>query len=393
MPDFLNGLFFSEILADNAGGSAINVNGQGGANKQDEYVEIQNSTGSAIDLAGYQLWSDQNGLLHTFGSGDQIPAGGTGTVVGTYTDPPAGFFGANGNNNAAGGNGGFLEDGEGGKFDTIFLVDPAGNYIQLSYGAPPRDPAGLPAGFPTGGTLQGGGEQLNSSAPNAVSILRDADGGLVEGTPTPAAPGFVCFAAGTRILTVDGEIPVEDLKVGQSVETLDDGPHPIRLIVKRRLDFSRGHAKHKPVEFKPGSLGPNLPTSCLVVSPQHRILLRLGDEEYLVAAKGLTHRKGIRVKDGCRAVTYYHLIFDQHQIVFSEGAATESFFPGPQAMGVVDREIAKEIIEFFPSLSDQAPDNVAIRARPSMRPSQARRAISRTGVIGSVSLAGQAATK
>ncbi len=384
MPDFLNGLFFSEILADNAGQGALNVNGEGGANKQDEFIEIQNNSGFTIDLAGYQIWSDRNGLLHSFGTGDQIAANGTATVVGTYTTPPAGFYGANGNNNSASSNGGFLEDGEGNKSDTVYLVAPDGNYIRLSYGATPQDPGALPPGFPTGGTLQGSGETLVSAAPNATSVLRDADGNLVEGTPTPGTPGTVCFAEGTRILTEDGEVAVQDLKVGDSVKTLDQGSQPIRLIVKRHLDFSREDPRHKPIEFKPGSLGPDLPASHLCVSPQHRIFLRLGEEEYLVTAKGLTHRKGIRVKEGCKAVTYYHIIFDRHQIVFSEGAATEAFYPGPQAVGAVDHEVFKELVNLFPSLDDPTSAEAAILSRPTIRPSQAKRVISRSAEVSSV---------
>jgi hypothetical protein len=39
------------------------------------------------------------------------------------------------------------------------------------------------------------------------------------------------------------------------------------------------------------------------------------------------------VAHGKRQVTYYHLMFDCHQIIWSEGVPSESFYPGPLALG------------------------------------------------------------
>jgi hypothetical protein len=90
-----NGLFISEFLADNAGGGAFDTDGDGGANKADEFVEIQGFKNSAISLDGVELWSAKRGLLYQFGSGDNVAAGGTATVVGQYDGtPPSGFYDA-----------------------------------------------------------------------------------------------------------------------------------------------------------------------------------------------------------------------------------------------------------------------------------------------------------
>ena len=82
MADKLNGIIISEILADNAGGSAIDTDNDGNTNKSDEFIELQNTTGSTISLDGYEIWSETNGLLYSFGSGDTIAPGDTATVVG-----------------------------------------------------------------------------------------------------------------------------------------------------------------------------------------------------------------------------------------------------------------------------------------------------------------------
>ena len=342
MPDFLNGLFFSEILADNAGGGAVNVNGQGGTNKQDEFVEIQNNTSSVIDLGGYQIWSDKHGLLHSFSPGDEIQPGGTATVVGTYNNPPAGFYGANGNNNSASGNGGFLEDGEGSKNDTLYLVDPDGDYIRLSYGQNAQVPSSLPSGFPAGGSLQGAGEITSSGAPNATSILRDADGELVEGTPTAGIPGLVCFAVGTVITTCDADVAVEDLRPGRRVPTLSGEEVTLRAV--RRAPIGRGILRWnpdlRPVLVPAGALGNTRP---LHLSPAHRVLLRdaradflFGSLEVLAPVRHLVGYQGIHVESSEAPVTYFHLLFDRHEVIRASGCWSESLFLGEVAHAGID---------------------------------------------------------
>ena len=339
MPDFLNGLFFSELLADNAGGSAIDVNGVSGANKQDEFIEIQNASNVAVDLTGYQLWSDKHGLLHSFvalpdGSAPMIAPGGTATVVGTYNNPPAGFYGANGNNNSASSNGGFLEDGEGSKFDTIYLVAPDGNYIQLSYGQNAQDPGGLPAGFPTGGTLQGSGEIISSGAPNGTSVLRDSEGNLMEGTPDPGTPGTVCFASGTLIATDGGEIAVDRLTPGTRVISRDHDHVPVRAI--RQVPIGRALLRWNPdlraIVIPAGVLGNGTP---LRLSPPHRILfsgptveLLFAQSEVLVSARQLVGYGGVSVDMSDRPVIYYHLLCDAHEVIRADGCWSESLFLG-----------------------------------------------------------------
>ncbi|WP_224823662.1 Hint domain-containing protein [Cognatishimia sp. MH4019] len=183
MANFLNGvLFISEIMADNAGANAVDVDGDGVANKADEFVEIQNASGSAVSLAGYEVWSATEGLLYSFGPTDAIPAGGTATIIGEHVGtPPAGVFEATNNNSVN-----FLPDGEGTQNDTIFLVDTSsGEYVAVAYGDPPNP--SLPSGFP--GTTDVGTETINTSVVNGTSIQRDGNGDLTEGSPTANAAG------------------------------------------------------------------------------------------------------------------------------------------------------------------------------------------------------------
>lgn len=200
----------------------------------------------------------------------------------------------------------------------------------------------------------------NNAQSNSSTLRFASDTGTVEegnGVFNIYTSNVVGFAKGTWIMTPTGEVPVESLNTGDLVETLDGRARPVRMIVHRRLDFDHDDDTHEPIEFKPGSLGPGLPKRALCVSPQHRILItptvpenRQSAVGQLVAAKGLLHHHGLRQKNGCKAVEYLHLIFDQHEVIFSEGVATESFYPGPVAVGTLDQAAKSELTSIFPEL-------------------------------------------
>ena len=62
-------------------------------------------------------------------------------------------------------------------------------------------------------------------------------------------------------------------------------------------------------------------------------------------------------------VTYVHIMFDQHEVVFSDGLATESFYTGAQAMAGLAPAAVAEIMAIFPEL--QSAD---FSKTPSARP-------------------------
>jgi hypothetical protein len=87
----------------------------------------------------------------------------------------------------------------------------------------------------------------------------------------------------------------------------------------------------------------------------HRILVRgwraelyFGDSELLVPAKHLVDGDKVFV-DPVDTVEYFHILFDQHEVIFSDGAPTESFFPGEQILQG-DDEIRKELETLFPEM-------------------------------------------
>lgn len=168
-----------------------------------------------------------------------------------------------------------------------------------------------------------------------------------------AAFGPPCFTHGTMISTPLGECPVQDLRVGDIVVTRDHGPQTLRWVGERTVC---GTGRFAPIHFLPGAVGN---ARDLLVSPQHRMLISgwraelfFGEAEVLVAAKHLLNGRTV-LPFLTPVVEYFHLLFDQHEIVFAEGAPTESFYPG-KAVLAADRDICIEVSTLFPALADTA---------------------------------------
>lgn len=170
----------------------------------------------------------------------------------------------------------------------------------------------------------------------------------------------VCFAADTRIATARGEVAAGDLRVGDQLRTRDAGLQAIRWIGRRRLsaaDLAR-EPKLRPIRIRAGALAANVPMRDLVVSPQHRVLVRsriaqkmFGTAEVLVAAKQLCQVEGIDIAHDMDDVTYVHFMCDAHQIVFAEGAETETLYTGAEALRSVGPQALEEILALFPELA------------------------------------------
>lgn len=71
-------------------------------------------------------------------------------------------------------------------------------------------------------------------------------------------------------------------------------------------------------------------------------------------------------------VTYVHLLFDRHQVVWSNGLATESFLPGPQTNAVFEQDVVNEICTLFPELNALTGKGYSPAARRTLKHFEAR---------------------
>ncbi len=143
------------------------------------------------------------------------------------------------------------------------------------------------------------------------------------------APGPPCFLSGTMILTPTGEVPVEDLAVGDEILTHAGETKAIRWIGHRRFTSERGNwpSKFVPVRVRKGALGPNAPKRDLHLSPGHMIYI----DGVLVPVKHLVDGTNITPcpPQAGAAIEYFHIELDDHDLLVSDGAPTGSLRAGP----------------------------------------------------------------
>ncbi|WP_299549889.1 Hint domain-containing protein [uncultured Tateyamaria sp.] len=185
--------------------------------------------------------------------------------------------------------------------------------------------------------------------------------------PNQYANFVSCLASGAMILTPDGSRAVETLRVGDLVQTEDAGPQPVRWVGARTV---AGVGDFAPVRLSAGFLGLEQP---LFVSPQHRMLVEGADIELMfgvdsafVAAKHLCDGRRGRVTP-CAAVTYHHLMFDTHEVIWANGARTESFLPEIMGLHGLDRAARDELFALFPELAGDASQVLPRTARLCLR--------------------------
>ena len=166
-------------------------------------------------------------------------------------------------------------------------------------------------------------------------------------TTPPAIP---CFVEGTLIQTARGLVPVECVRPGDRLQTLDNGLQPVIWAGRRKVC---GLGSMAPVRFEAGTVGNRRK---LLVSPQHRMLIRgasaeltFGEPEALAAAAHLVNGRTIR-RVRRPLVTYVHVLCEDHQVILAEGAPSESLFPGGMAISAFDRAARQEIHRLFPVL-------------------------------------------
>jgi len=175
----------------------------------------------------------------------------------------------------------------------------------------------------------------------------------------------VCFVAGTRIDTPDGQRAVETLVAGDLVLTVDHGPQPLRW-VGRSLACGLGRLAPVRIASENGR--------DLFVSPNHRVLVRsggvelhFGHPEVLVPAKALID--GVTVREApMRRAVYYHLLFDRHELVYSEAILTESLFTGAIALSAIGAAAREELETVMPGLATGG----QTLCRPTLTPGEAQ---------------------
>lgn len=195
----------------------------------------------------------------------------------------------------------------------------------------------------------------------------------------PETGGVICFTPDTRLETPQGPRLVQDLHEGDLVQTKDNGAQEVQWIGSRRMSGARLFAMPhlRPVRIRAGALGVERPDQELLVSPEHRMLIK-GDEaralfntpEVLVRARDLINNGSIAVDVAVREVTYIHLLLPAHGVLWANGIETESFHPASTALSTLDGEDRARLLALDASLEAE-PQRYGGLARRSLSASEA----------------------
>ncbi|MES2846185.1 MAG: Hint domain-containing protein [Pseudomonadota bacterium] len=353
--DIYQNIIYGGAGSDSIDGLAGSDSLFGGADNDSIYGGVGNDTldgGSGNDLLSGGLGNDalDGGLGNdalTGGDGNDALFGGAGDDV---------LSGGTGNDSLTGGEGrDIFEVGSGGidrildldltlvdgsftdQLDVSDLVDGSGNPINWLDVVVSDDGAGNALlTFP-------GGEQV---------ILDGIAPAQVTGAQSLNRLGIPCFGTGTLILTPTGPRPIETLAAGDMVMTLDHGAQPVVWVGARDLTWTdlAADPRLRPVRIRVGALGN---TGDVILSHNHAVLMEIDGTEKLVRAGHLAQSGDgrFRIAQGRRAVGYHHLLLPQHEIVFANGMASETLYPGPMAIGALGQDAARDIARKMPALS------------------------------------------
>jgi hypothetical protein len=146
----------------------------------------------------------------------------------------------------------------------------------------------------------------------------DGNGGvLVNDNPA-------CFLRGAMILTPTGEVPVQDLQIGDLVTTLDGSAQPIVWIGKGRSLVTPKNPGARPVIVRKDALADGAPCRDLYLTKAHSLFI----DDVLIPVEHLINGASILWDENSRVVEYYHAELPAHGVIIADGAASESYFDG-----------------------------------------------------------------
>ncbi len=241
---------------------------------------------------------------------------------------------------------------DGGNNSDLFMFDGAGDHVIV--GGEDADGSDIDVI-----DLSGIDARVIQSGPESGLIeFLDAGGAVINTAFYSQIEQVICFTPHALMMTPLGQVRADQLRVGDKLVTRDSGAQELVWIGRKTLQQRDLYARADlaPVHIQAGALGNGLPERALSLSPNHRILIRedvnnllFDTPEVLLAAKHLVGRPGI-IQTAPNTVTYLHLMFENHELIMSDGAWSESFQPAEYALKGVESEQRDELLTLFPEL-------------------------------------------
>jgi hypothetical protein len=142
------------------------------------------------------------------------------------------------------------------------------------------------------------------------------------GTGIAITTSVPCFLTNTLIRTVRGEVPVQDLAIGDRLLTLSGAARPLIWIGTGKTRVRRGQRNDAtPVLVRKGALAPNVPYHDLRITKGHSLFI----DGVLIPAEYLVNHRSILWDDQAQDIEYYHLELETHDILLANGMPAETY--------------------------------------------------------------------
>lgn len=135
-----------------------------------------------------------------------------------------------------------------------------------------------------------------------------------------------CFLSGTHIATPDGQIVIDELRIGDLVTTVSGRAKPIKWIGRNRYTRTSSETWTPdllPVRVAKFALSDHTPNADLFLSPGHALYLQGLLIPVVSLANGRSIVSGQRTSS--LELDYFHIELEDHSAVLAEGAAAETF--------------------------------------------------------------------
>jgi hypothetical protein len=196
--------------------------------------------------------------------------------------------------------------------------------------------------------------------PNALGIIAlvvelDAVGyNIITLTP-------LCFLKGTRILTTEGEKPVQSLERWDTVVDFFGEVHQVLFVSHITLSARRAIATGQaPVKVVKDALGPDCPRRSVSMSPNHCLFLEDPAPGRLVPVKTLIDGEKVKQTEAAKPVDYFHVLVPVHAILMADGLPAESLLLSDLSRASVPEKAAAR---YLPRAGEMTPAAPVMRRR------------------------------
>jgi hypothetical protein len=133
----------------------------------------------------------------------------------------------------------------------------------------------------------------------------------------------MCFLRGTSVMTPTGEVFIEDLQIGDRVETVSGEARTVKwigrnLYKRSGLSWNDGVV---PIRICCHALGHDTPRRDLYLSPGHALFI----DGVLIRVRDLVNGTSIAPAPHSETIEYFQIVLDSHDVILAEGVPAETF--------------------------------------------------------------------